>query len=197
MNAVVAVRVAWFAVQRCLVRCPHEARCDYHKYETLSLRDQKIILFCRSQTSLRLLSRSLGIAGPVMKLRESTDLARQMVRTTTLSVLGEVAESEKENYIPSPSVNGRGRKLTIQQEVRLIQNLAFLASYTDDPYKVMAVCVEETKKQDELILRIASNQSDMSHVVDGFSKITKLLKVASRRGWSSPPLDVMVAQLNS
>jgi hypothetical protein len=118
-----------------------------------------------------------------MQRPESADLVCQiMPNSTLLSVVGEVVESEKEDYLPSPSSNGRGRKLTIQQEVRLAQNLAFLASYSDDPYKVTAVCVEENKKQDGLILRIASNHGGTSHVVDGFVKIAKVLKAASRRG---------------
>jgi hypothetical protein len=91
-----------------------------------------------------------------------------------LSIFDKVVQPEEENPLPSR----HDGKLSIWQELWLAQKLAFLAAYTNDPYKVMAVCLEASETG-ALIVQVVSNIGDLDHVVGGLLKIFKVLELVS------------------
>ncbi len=77
------------------------------------------------------------------------------------------------------------RQLTFEREKGLVQILAFLSGTTDDPSKVMAVCIEESSVGDSLTIRLATNSGDCSDVLPRFRGIATILEQSSRRGRST------------
>ena len=65
----------------------------------------------------------------------------------------------------------RDRKLTIERETEIVDNLAFLSTSTDDPNRVMAVCLEEDPGHYRLVIRMASNTGILDEVEEGFNEI--------------------------
>ena len=64
----------------------------------------------------------------------------------------------------------------------MTSNLAFLSSISDNPLRVMAVCIEEHDNKEGITIRMASNTGDMSLVVNGFNKMAQVLEQAARQG---------------
>lgn len=73
------------------------------------------------------------------------------------------------------------RQLTIDHERLLADNLAFIAAYTDDNSKVMAVSIEEDMGGNGMTIRLATNTGDISNVVKGFCAIATILQRATPR----------------
>jgi hypothetical protein len=91
------------------------------------------------------------------------------------------SEAALEDRIPT-SQGLPARTLTIQREKELVESLAFLASSTDDPRKVLAICVEETPEQGSLTVRMAANHGDLENVNRAFSRMSSILERVARRG---------------
>jgi hypothetical protein len=83
-----------------------------------------------------------------------------------------------------PLENQAARQLTFEREKGLVEILAFLSGTTDDPSKVMAVCIEEGSAGDSLTIRLASNSGDCSDALSGFKRIATILEQSSGRGRS-------------
>lgn len=104
----------------------------------------------------------------------------------TIVVLWTLTEVPGGSNIHTPTClspeNQAARQLTFEREKSLVEILAFLSGTTDDPSKVMAVCIEEGSAGDSLTIRLASNSGDCSNVLSGFKSIAITLEQSSRRG---------------
>ena len=85
---------------------------------------------------------------------------------------------------PHPLSEGLAtRQLSFEREMNFVEMLAFLSGTSDDPSKVMAVCIEESSTGDSLTIRLAANSGDCSEILDGFRRMAMTLEQSSRRGW--------------
>ncbi len=74
------------------------------------------------------------------------------------------------------------RVLTLQHEQLIAEYLVFLAAYTDDPSRVIALCVEETPARDGMIVRTAINSGGQESLQQGLRTIVAALEVSARQG---------------
>jgi hypothetical protein len=107
---------------------------------------------------------------------------RLMETIAILWTLTEVPGVPRDEELP-PEIP-TSRQLTLRHERGLVEMLAFLAATTDDPLKIMAVCVEETLTGDSLTIRVATNTGDCMDTVFGFQRIARILERTSKRGES-------------
>lgn len=68
-----------------------------------------------------------------------------------------------------------GRVLTLEQEQSIASALSFLSSYTDDPNRVSALCIEEIHGSSGLLITIASNSGSIDQLKAGLIAITTVL----------------------
>ncbi|KAK0101727.1 hypothetical protein ONS95_006882 [Cadophora gregata] len=89
------------------------------------------------------------------------------------------------NKTPSPptehlphdiAINSSSRILPFIKEKELVKTLAFLASTTDDPGRVVAVCVEEGRDGRSMTIKLAINNGGLVDVVKGFKKMGEILQ---------------------
>ena len=104
---------------------------------------------------------------------------RTIENAALLWALAEVPEKPAENSISS--VDGEWR-LPISREIQLTEDLAYIASTTDDSNKVMAVCIEEGADKTSIVVRVASNAGDLVSIVQNLQGIADLMVRAARRG---------------
>lgn len=83
---------------------------------------------------------------------------------------------------PEPQHASLARILSLEREKEIVEAFTFLASTTDDPKKVLALCIKETKNGDGMIINIAANNGDLMGVKEGLLRISTLLQQVSRRG---------------
>lgn len=105
---------------------------------------------------------------------------RLLETITLLWALKPIVEDRRENKIPS--IADTTRQLTIKHEQEIAIYLAFISSITDDPNRVTSVCIEEDLGGRRLIIRVASNNGDLSEVKQGLERIASILEQASQRG---------------
>jgi hypothetical protein len=74
------------------------------------------------------------------------------------------------------------RTLTLAEEERLVGVFTFLASTSNDPRKVAALCLEESLDHKALILKLAANHGDLIRTKLGFEDIAQTLKAAHEGG---------------
>lgn len=104
---------------------------------------------------------------------------------TLLWLLNEEPEQPAENPLPQHLVKEAGsasRQLTIERERDLVDSLAFLSAWSDDPRKVMAVCMEENQDTESLTIRMATNAGDLEPVKEGFLRMATILERAAAKG---------------
>lgn len=77
------------------------------------------------------------------------------------------------------------RVLSLQREKQLAESFAFLAATTNDPKKIVAACVEESKKGRCLIIRLAVNNGNLDNVKAGFERMARALERIARASESS------------
>jgi hypothetical protein len=73
--------------------------------------------------------------------------------------------------------------LTLAEEERLAGVFAFLASTSNDPRKVAALCLEESLDHKALTLKLAANHGDLIHTKLGFEVIAQTLRAAHEGGY--------------
>lgn len=106
-----------------------------------------------------------------------------MEAITLLYMLEKFPETPKDNQPPqSLSVLSSMYQLPFQHEKQIVENLAFLSAITDDPDRVMAVCLEEARDRGSCRIRLTSNIGDIDEVVFGFKLMAKVLEQAASRG---------------
>ena len=76
----------------------------------------------------------------------------------------------------------RGRKLSLQREVDLVENLTFICATSDNPEHVIALCVEEQIQPNSCTFRIAINANLPKALLDGVRAIAQVLEKADSRG---------------
>ena len=99
--------------------------------------------------------------------------------------LNNVPEVPRENAIDKYAKNndtGQQRILGFLQEKQLTETLAFLASTSDDPRKVAAICVEKSLGRQGMTIKMAANHGDLSLVKQGFERMIAILERISRDG---------------
>ncbi|KAL9099016.1 MAG: hypothetical protein Q9163_005423 [Psora crenata] len=106
-----------------------------------------------------------------------------MEAITLLYMLNECPESPKDNQ-PSKSLSVLSSiyQLPFQREKQIVENLAFLSATTNDPAKVMAVCLEEARDHRSCTIRLTSNTGGIDKVVLGFKLMAKILEQGASRG---------------
>ena len=108
-----------------------------------------------------------------------------MENITLLWLLNQEPERPAENTLPQhllEETESTSRQLTIERERDLVDNLAFLSASSDDPGKVMAVCVEENQGTEGLTIRMATNTGDLEGVEERFTRIATVLERAAAKG---------------
>lgn len=76
----------------------------------------------------------------------------------------------------------QNRVLSLQHEQAIAEDLVFLAAYTDDALKVIALCIEEKAGGDGMIIRTAINSGDQRVLQQGLQEIAAVLEEAARQG---------------
>ena len=106
-----------------------------------------------------------------------------MEAITLLYMLNECPESPKDNQ-QSQTLSALSSiyQLPFQREKQIVENLAFLSDTTNDPARVMAVCLEEARDRGSCKIRLTSNTGDIDEVVLGFKLMAKILEKAASRG---------------
>ena len=111
---------------------------------------------------------------------------RQRLRENIVLLSMLEKEPEKPKHNPEPQYPAQGsnglRQLDFIRERDLVDYLAFLSASSEDPKKVMAVCVEENPSAQELRIRVAMNTGDLQSAKDGLERITAILEQAARQG---------------
>lgn len=75
-----------------------------------------------------------------------------------------------------------GRTLTLEQEQSITSSLSFLSSYTDDPNRVSALCIEEILGNSGLLITIASNSGSMEQLKAGLVSMATVLMNEATEG---------------
>ena len=94
---------------------------------------------------------------------------------------------EPPSEIPiSDIVNHSGHRLqrvmSLQREKELAESLAYLASWSDDPAHIVAVCTEEMSDKGGIIINLAVNSGSLERVEEGFQKLARILEKTARIG---------------
>lgn len=119
------------------------------------------------------------------KLLSGQNIQRRLVENITLLwTLCEVPGQPKEDDVHGG--HDEGRQLSQDREMQLVDIFAFISTTTDDPLRVMAVCIEEKPEKNGMTIRLASNTGDLSHVTQGFNGIARTLEQASLRSRAEP-----------
>jgi hypothetical protein len=106
-----------------------------------------------------------------------------------LQQLNETPQPPSDNFIDSSSSTdtpSSSRVLSLKREKELAETLSFLAAYTDDPKKVVALCIEEEKDGKGLIIRMAVNNGDLERLQKDFQRVAEILKRLALRGYTLP-----------
>jgi len=85
------------------------------------------------------------------------------------------------------------RVLSLKREKELAESLAFLAGITDDPKKVVALCIEEEQDGKGMTVRLAVNNGGLDNVRNGFQRFAGILQSISKKGHS--PLTICGARV--
>ena len=126
------------------------------------------------------------------------EITRQQILQSIclFQTLNEVPEPPKDHLLSTE--NDPKYCLSALREKEVTSNLAFLSSISDNPLRVMAVCIEEHEDKEGITIRMASNTGDMSLVVNGFNKMARVLEQAALQGIFPQyfPMECAMAQLN-
>ncbi|EON64505.1 hypothetical protein W97_03738 [Coniosporium apollinis CBS 100218] len=74
------------------------------------------------------------------------------------------------------------RTLKLEHEQSIVSALSFLSSYTDDCYKVSAICVEEMPDGRGLFISIAANSGELRKMKAGLERLAKILMDEAKDG---------------
>lgn len=115
------------------------------------------------------------------------DGAHLMHRIVLLSILNEVPGSHTEQATCLEVTHRSSQqRLDVEQELRLVEAFAFLASTTDDPRKVIAIAIE-ANEPDELVVRLATNYGSVNNVQIGLQGLAGVLTRSARAGQHATP----------
>jgi len=80
------------------------------------------------------------------------------------------------------AADDRSSPLSLQREMQLLDDFAFISSLEDNPNEVTAVCLEVNRNGEGLTFRIAANTGCLSHVVKGLQVVADIMMQASKHG---------------
>lgn len=104
---------------------------------------------------------------------------RAATNAALLVCLKEQPAAPKENtYMPDSTTSD----LSLQREVQLLDEFAFISSMKNDPNGVTAVCMEIEPGGAGLILRVAANTGSLAHVAGELQAVADIMMKASRHG---------------
>ena len=75
-----------------------------------------------------------------------------------------------------------GRKLSLQRELDLVDNLTFICATSENPENVIALCMEEQVQSNSCTFRIAMNTKLPKQLVNGMRAIAQVLEKADSQG---------------
>jgi len=113
------------------------------------------------------------------------DQAHLLQKIILLQLLNNTPEKPSKMSISERSTqtdNFAKRVLGLQREQQLAESFAFLAATTNDPKKIVAACVEESKKGRCLIVRLAVNNGSLDTVKAGLERMARALERIARAG---------------
>ena len=99
-----------------------------------------------------------------------------------LQLLREIVELPSAVSIHKVATDKSQRVMSLQREKELAESLAYLASWSDDPAHVVAVCIEENSSRDGMIINLAVNSGSLEKVIRGFEKMANILEKTARKG---------------
>ena len=113
------------------------------------------------------------------------DTAPLIQSIVLLHIINETPQDPCENKLQLTSAcsdDSSERLLDIRHEKDLVEAFAFLASTTNDPRKVIAVCVEESKRDRRLVVRTAANHGSLVTVQRGLQGLADIVERVAREG---------------
>ena len=82
------------------------------------------------------------------------------------------------NYKQPNSLLEEKRTISLQREVDIVDNLTFLCATSEDPEKVIALCLEEEIRPDSCTIRVSTNTNVPDELLAGLRAIAQLLEKA-------------------
>lgn len=83
-----------------------------------------------------------------------------------------------ENAIPCLELDERALKLRHERDIA--DCLAFVSTYSNDPNRVMALCIEEKPNRQGLIVSVAANAGNLDTLTFGMHGIVSILENEAR-----------------
>ena len=102
-----------------------------------------------------------------------------------LRLLGKEHGKPAKNMIPLgfwEQATSFPRKLRVEREIDLANTLAFLSGSSNDPEKVIAVCIEEQKDGKSMTIRIAANRGGMQPRKEALERMASILEQVASEG---------------
>ena len=102
-----------------------------------------------------------------------------------LQILNETPVPPSENSVDEYAASricNFDRVLSLAHERRLVEILTYWASSSDDPKKVMALCIEETKGKKAMVIRLAANHGGLEATKAAFYAMKIILEKVAISG---------------
>jgi hypothetical protein len=112
---------------------------------------------------------------------------RLLATIVLLQLLNDTPQLPSENVISDvtiPNESPSRRVLELGREKELAEVLAFLAASTDNPAKVVALCIEEQPNGKSMIVRMAVNNRGLQKVKRGFQEIAEFLENVAKQSFT-------------
>ncbi|KAL5323605.1 hypothetical protein ACEPPN_008144 [Leptodophora sp. 'Broadleaf-Isolate-01'] len=120
-----------------------------------------------------------------LNIRGKDRLQDLQTKIVLLEALNNTPADQAEKYLDGAAHNDSDsvtRVLSLSREINLTENLAFIASATDDPGKVLALAIEEEENGKGMNITLAVNNGGLENVRIGFEKIAKILQDVCKQG---------------
>lgn len=85
-------------------------------------------------------------------------------------------EPERAGVNPPPNLDSKGRTLTIRHEKDILESLSFLLASSDDPDRILALCIEEKWNCQGIVLSYAVNNGGHETLRSGIDSVVKILQ---------------------
>jgi len=116
------------------------------------------------------------------------ELEQLLAMIVLLHLLNDTPKVPSDNPIDGSSIpddTSSTRVISLKREKELAETLAFLAAYTDDPKKVVALCIEEEEHGKAMAIRMAVNSGGLLKLQEGFQTLAEILEKIVKRGCKS------------
>lgn len=72
------------------------------------------------------------------------------------------------------------RSILLHHEAIFVEQFAYICAHSDDPLHVLAVCIEEHRRPEGVLIRLAANTGQHQSLFDGLVAVTELLQIESK-----------------